>query len=99
MLVDAASDWGSGSSSDDYKGYDKIIEQLSKEDLDTQMEKSSAWVGTPEDIIEIIHEYGRLVGGFDDASLQVNFTTLPHEAALRSVRLFGERVIPHFPAH
>ncbi|MFT5439747.1 MAG: alkanesulfonate monooxygenase SsuD [Alphaproteobacteria bacterium] len=96
MLVDAASDWGSGALSDDYKGYDKIVEQLSKEDLDSQMEKSSAWVGRPEDIIEVVHEYDRLVGGFDDASMQVNFATLPHDEALRSVRLFGEKVIPHF---
>lgn len=96
MLVDAASDWGTGSLSDDYKGYDKIVETLSKEDLDTQMEKSSAWVGRPEDIIEVVHEYDKIVGGFDDASMQVNFASLPHDDAVRSVRLFGEKVIPHF---
>jgi len=96
MLVDAASDWGTGATSDDYKDYDKIIEVLKKEDLDTQIEKSSAWVGRPEDIIEVVHEYDRLVGGFDDASMQVNFASLPHEEAVRSVKLFGEKVIPHF---
>ena len=96
MLVDSASSWIDGEASDDYKGYGKLIEALKKEDLDTQMEKCSAWVGTPDDIVEIAHEYDRQCGGFDDASLQVNFTTLPHDAAVASVKLFGEKVISRF---
>lgn len=96
MLCDAASGWMDGEQSDDYKGYDKMIAALKQEDLDTQMEKCSAWVGTPDDIVEIVREYNRQCGGFDDASLQVNFTTVPHEDAVKSVKLFGEKVIPQF---
>ena len=95
-LVDSASDWSSGESSDDYKNYDKIIAQLEKENLDTQMEKSSAWVGNPADLVEMIREYDREVGGIDDASLQVNFTSVPFDAAAASIRLFSEKVMPHF---
>ena len=51
-LVDAASDWTSGAKSDDYPGYDKIIEGLSKETFDSQVEKGGAWVGTPDSIRE-----------------------------------------------
>ena len=39
---------------------------------------------------------GFSVGGFEDASLQVNFNTILFEDAQRSVRLFGEEVVPRF---
>ena len=95
-LCDAASGWTTGSSSNDYAHYDKIVETLRQENLDTQIEKCSAWVGTPKELIEMIEDYNVQVGGFDDGSLQVNFTTLPAKDAEKSVRLFGEKVIPHF---
>lgn len=97
-LVDAASDWTSGAASADYKGYDKMIEALARETFDTQVEKGAAWVGTPDDLFEQIHAYNKAVGGFEDASLQVNFNDLPYEAAENSVRLFGEKVLPRFAA-
>mgnify|MGYP003386635811 CR=1 FL=1 len=77
-LCDAASGWTTGSTSNDYAHYDKIVETLRQENLDTQI------------------DYNDQVGGFDDGSLQVNFTTLPADEAEISVRLFGEKVIPHF---
>jgi alkanesulfonate monooxygenase SsuD/methylene tetrahydromethanopterin reductase-like flavin-dependent oxidoreductase (luciferase family) len=95
-LVDSASDWARGEASDDYKNYDKIIAQLSQENLDTQMEKRSAWVGNPNDLIEMIRDYNSEVGGMDDASLQVNFTSVPFDEAAASIRLFSEKVMPHF---
>ncbi len=95
-LADAAREWTTGTESEDYKGYDKIIRILEAENLDTQMEKSSAWVGPPEEMVEVIRDYNEAVGGFDDASMQVNFTSVSYEDAARSMRLFGEKVIPHF---
>ncbi len=95
-LVEAASDWTSGTTSADYKGYDKMIEALSRESFETQVEKGAAWVGTPADLVERIRAYDTAVGGIDDASLQVNFNTISYEDAARSVRLFGERVMTHF---
>ena len=95
-LCDAASGWTTGSASNDYAHYDKIVETLRQENLDTQIEKCSAWVGTPKELIDMIEDYNDQVGGFDDGSLQVNFTTLPADDAEKSVRLFGEKVIPHF---
>jgi alkanesulfonate monooxygenase SsuD/methylene tetrahydromethanopterin reductase-like flavin-dependent oxidoreductase (luciferase family) len=94
-LVDAASDWA-GMSSADYPGYDKIIDIMSRETIETQVENGGAWIGTPEDIAEQIAAYDKRAGGFESASLQVNFNTLSYEDAERSVRLFGERVIPKF---
>jgi len=95
-LVEAASDWTTGMSSADYPGYDKIIEGLSRQTFESQRASGAAWVGTPADIVEQAHEYHRKVGGFESASLQVNFNTVSYEHAAHSVRLFSEKVIPRF---
>ena len=95
-LVEAASDWIEGTSSADYPGYDRIISGLRDETFDTQVEKGAAWVGSPDGIAEQIAEYDRKVGGFEIASLQVNFNSLALEAARESVELFGREVIPRF---
>jgi alkanesulfonate monooxygenase SsuD/methylene tetrahydromethanopterin reductase-like flavin-dependent oxidoreductase (luciferase family) len=93
-LVAAASDWTSGASSADYKGYDQVIAALARETFETQVEKCAAWVGTPERILDTIATYQRQMGGFDSASLQVNFNDIPLAAAEASMRLFGEHVLP-----
>lgn len=95
-ICNAASDWNKGTSSKDYPGYGKLIEALSKETIESQVEKNAAFVGTPAEIIEQIESFDEALGGFEDASLQVNFNDLPYEEAVRSVRLFGEQVMPHF---
>lgn len=95
-LVDAASDWTAGMSSADYPGYDKIIAGLRAETFESQVAKHAAWIGTPDEIAERIACYHRIVGGFDIASMQVNFNTIPIEEAASSVRLFGREVIPRF---
>ncbi len=95
-LVAAASAWTTGKSSADYPGYDKIIDMLSKETYESQVAKGAAWVGSPDDIADAAADYDRLVGGFESASMQVNFNTVPIEAALASVRLFAEKVMPRF---
>ena len=93
-LVEAASEWTTGAQSTDYPGYDKVIETLSQENFDTQVEKCAAWVGTPERILDVISTYRRQIGDFEIASLQVNFNNLPLAAAMDSMRLFGDRVLP-----
>ena len=95
-LVDAASHWTGGTTSKDYPGYDKIIAGLAKESFDSQVEKGAAWVGTPEVVRQRIADYQDLTGGFEVASLQVNFNTVSYEEALSSMRLFSKEVMPHF---
>ena len=97
-LVDAAKDWVDGPTSDNYKGYGKMIEALGRETFESQVEKGAAWVGTPEALTEQIRAYDAEIGGFDDASLQVNFNDLSYDDAERSVKLFGEQVMPAFAA-
>lgn len=95
-LVAAASSWTEGLSSKDYPGYDKIIEALRRENFESQVAKGAAWVGSPAEIIEAIERYNEQIGGFEIASLQVNFNTIDQATAERSMRIFAERVIPHF---
>ena len=95
-LVDAASDWTGGSSSADYPNYDKIIAGLAKETFESQREKGAAWVGAPDRLVDQIKDYDKSVGGFEIASLQVNFNMLSRADADASVRLFAEKVIPRF---
>jgi natural product biosynthesis luciferase-like monooxygenase protein len=97
-LLDAASDWTHGASSKDYPGYDKMIAGIAAETFESQIEKGAAWVGTPDEITEAIRAYQALVGGFEAASLQVNFHALSFEHALSSIKLFSQSVMPRFAA-
>jgi alkanesulfonate monooxygenase SsuD/methylene tetrahydromethanopterin reductase-like flavin-dependent oxidoreductase (luciferase family) len=93
-VVTAASDWTEGLNSQDYPNYDKIIAALAKETFDTQVAKGCAWVGTPGELAPRILAFNDEVGGFESASLQVNFNTIALDDAMRSIRLFAREVMP-----
>ena len=95
-LVDAASDWLDGRTSQDYPGYDQVIAALRASTATEQIAAGGAWIGSPDEIAETIARLQRDFGGFEQASLQVNFNTMGFEAALASVRLFAEEVMPRF---
>jgi len=93
-IVHACEPWLQGTKSKDYPGYDKVLAILAKETTETQIEKSGAFVGSPAKLIDQINKYQELTGGFEIASLQVNFNDLPVDVAERSMRLFSEKVLP-----
>jgi alkanesulfonate monooxygenase SsuD/methylene tetrahydromethanopterin reductase-like flavin-dependent oxidoreductase (luciferase family) len=95
-LVAAASEWTDGLSSKDYPNYDKIIAALGRETFESQVEKRAAWVGEPAQLIDAIAEYDEQLGGFEIASMQVNFNTITVDQAEASMRLFAEQVMPSF---
>jgi alkanesulfonate monooxygenase SsuD/methylene tetrahydromethanopterin reductase-like flavin-dependent oxidoreductase (luciferase family) len=95
-LVEAASDWLDGPTSKDYPGYDKIIAGLRASNAAEQIAAGGAWVGSPEEIAATIARLQREFGGFEHASLQVNFNTMPYAEALASMRLFAREVMPQF---
>lgn len=95
-LVRSASDWTEGASSKDYPGYDKLIAALERETFESQVAKSAAWVGTPDAIARQIEASIEQSGGFEIASLQVNFNDISHDVALESMRLFSREVMPRF---
>jgi hypothetical protein len=73
-----------------------MIEIISKETFESQVEKGGAWIGTPDDIRKSIVSYDRQVGGFESASLQVNFGMIGQPDAEQSMALFAREVMPHF---
>jgi alkanesulfonate monooxygenase SsuD/methylene tetrahydromethanopterin reductase-like flavin-dependent oxidoreductase (luciferase family) len=95
-LVSSASEWISGGPAKDYPNYDKIIAKLKEDNFDKQLASGVAWVGEPDELIERIRDYDRKIGGFEIASMQVNFNMMSYEDAAESMKLFGTKVIPHF---
>jgi alkanesulfonate monooxygenase SsuD/methylene tetrahydromethanopterin reductase-like flavin-dependent oxidoreductase (luciferase family) len=95
-LVEAASDWDGAVDSPDYPGYDKMVQSLRAQTMETQIAGGSAWVGTPAEVRETIARMQETYGGFDHASMQINFNTMPQDEAMRSMRLFAEEVMPAF---
>lgn len=95
-IVDAASQWTGGTESKDYPNYAKIVAQLKQETFESQMRNRSIWIGSPADIRESVAYWQDAAGGFDIASMQVNFHNIARDVAERSMRLFAREVIPHF---
>jgi len=95
-LADAASDWLDGRAFKDYPGYDKVIAGLRASNAKEQIASGSAWIGSPDEIAAAIARLADDFGGFEHASLQVNFNTMPFAPALASMRLFAREVMPRF---
>src|SRR5215471_4579827 len=97
-LNEAVGDWARGTTSKDYRDYDKSMRRLRSFTLDGQIASGGAWVGTPDEIKAIIRRVVESIGACDHASLQINFGTLDFHAAQESMRLFAAEVIPKFAA-
>jgi alkanesulfonate monooxygenase SsuD/methylene tetrahydromethanopterin reductase-like flavin-dependent oxidoreductase (luciferase family) len=97
-LADASSEWGAGTTSKDYPNHPQMLEGLRKANFDAQMKQDIVWVGSPAEVRDRIEAFDEAVGGFEEASLQVNTWTLPKDKAEASIRLFAEKVAPHFRA-
>ena len=50
----------------------------------------------PDEIRKAITQYDAKVGGFESASLQVNFGIIPYAEAEASMKLFAREVMLHF---
>jgi alkanesulfonate monooxygenase SsuD/methylene tetrahydromethanopterin reductase-like flavin-dependent oxidoreductase (luciferase family) len=94
-IADGAAGWGKGVTSKDYPNYEKMYAALSSENYDSTVAKRTAWIGTPDDIIESAEIYNRECGGFDIASFQVNFGNMTLETAKASMQLFAKECLPH----
>jgi alkanesulfonate monooxygenase SsuD/methylene tetrahydromethanopterin reductase-like flavin-dependent oxidoreductase (luciferase family) len=95
-LVEAAADWLDGRTSADYPGYDRMIAKMRETTAADQVASGAAWIGSPDEIIAAIDRTREAFGGFEHASLQVNFNLMPLSEAQASMRLFAERVMPRF---
>jgi alkanesulfonate monooxygenase SsuD/methylene tetrahydromethanopterin reductase-like flavin-dependent oxidoreductase (luciferase family) len=95
-LFESAGEWTQGMASKDYRGYDQSIGRMKNFTLENQIEARGAWVGTPDEIKDIIRRFQTSVGKFEHASLQINFGTLDLAEAQKSMRLFAREVMPEF---
>jgi alkanesulfonate monooxygenase SsuD/methylene tetrahydromethanopterin reductase-like flavin-dependent oxidoreductase (luciferase family) len=95
-LNEAAGDWSRGTTSKDYRDYDTSMRKLRSFTLDGQIEAGGAWVGTPNEIRDIIRRVIGAIGKFEHASLQINFGALDVHEAQKSMRLFAAEVMPAF---
>lgn len=84
--------------SKDYAGYEKQRDMFAKFNIDNLIKNGAAWVGSPDEVCAQIERYSQACGGFDIASMQVNFHMLPADEALRSIELFASEVMPRFQA-
>src|SRR4029453_14857431 len=67
-LNEAVGDWARGTTSKDYRDYDKSMRRLRSFTLDGQIASGGAWVGTPEEIRAIIARVVESIGRFEHAS-------------------------------
>ncbi len=97
-LVEAAGEWGTGTTSKDYPNHPKMLEAMRNTNSDQQRAANIVWTGAPDEIRDMIEAFDEAVGGFEMASLQANTWTTPRDMAEASLRLFAEEVMPHFAA-
>jgi hypothetical protein len=76
--------------------YDKVIAALRASNAQEQIASGSAWIGSPDEIARTIARVQHEFGGFEHASLQVNFNTMAYAPALASMSLFARDVMPRF---
>ena len=65
--VDACGEWAGGLSSKDYPGYDRMVESLRAQTMESQIASGSAWIGTPAEIRETANE---VLPAFETAPLK-----------------------------
>jgi len=75
-----------------------MIDKLRQSTAADQIASGGAWIGSPGEIVAAIERSREEFGGFEHASLQVNFNMMPLSAARASMRLFSEKVMPRFTA-
>jgi alkanesulfonate monooxygenase SsuD/methylene tetrahydromethanopterin reductase-like flavin-dependent oxidoreductase (luciferase family) len=75
-----------------------IMEQLNDVPYEQLIEEDYVWVGTPDDIVERIHETMRVCEGLKEVGITVNAGGAPHWMAIKNQELFASHVMPRFGA-
>ncbi len=94
-FADAIVSW-KGTSSDQYPGYDKMVEGILSTTPDKIIETNSAFVGTPEEVVEQVRQCRDTFGEIEP-SMQINFGGSSDAEAFRTLELVASRVMPKFP--
>lgn len=91
-LLVAVSAW-SRHKTDQYKGYENLVQAIKKNTYEDALRDTKVFVGTPAEVAEQIELVTSWYGEVEP-SLQINFGNMPHAAALRSLELFAAEVMP-----
>jgi alkanesulfonate monooxygenase SsuD/methylene tetrahydromethanopterin reductase-like flavin-dependent oxidoreductase (luciferase family) len=91
-LAEATSSWAV-TRSNQYQGYERLVDQVKNSDYDAQLADNKVLAGTPDDVLEQVRTIREWFGDIS-VSLQINSGNTPLADASRSLRLFAEDVIP-----
>ncbi len=83
-------------SSPHYAGYEKMVEGIIATKPDDVIEKGGAYVGTPEDVIAQVRASVERFGEVEP-SMHINMGGATDAESMRTLELFGTRVMPAFP--
>jgi natural product biosynthesis luciferase-like monooxygenase protein len=94
VFTEAVSSW-EGLRSGQYPGYDKLVQAISAQTPEGNLEKRYAFVGTPAEVVEQV-AYMRELFGEHEPSLQVTYGGITDAEAIRTIELFARHVMPAF---
>ncbi len=94
VFSEAVRSW-SGQHSDQYAGYNKMVEALSTLTPEKVLENRTALVGPPEEVVKQVR-FIREMFGEHESSMQINFGGISERDAFRTLELFATRVMPEF---
>ena len=95
-FIQAAAGWNTRVS-DQYRGYEKTVEQLRAITYERVLADTKAFIGDPDEVaaqVRLIRDYYGAV----EPSMQITFGNMPYERALRTLELFAQHVMPRFQA-
>ena len=96
VFTEAVSSWA-GLKSGQYSGYERLVEAISAQTPESNIEKGYALVGAPDEVIGQVKSMRELFGEHEP-SLQVTFGGITDEEALRTLDLLARHIMPAFPA-
>jgi alkanesulfonate monooxygenase SsuD/methylene tetrahydromethanopterin reductase-like flavin-dependent oxidoreductase (luciferase family) len=82
--------------SDQYQGYEKLVEKARDHDFGLAMRDGKILAGTPDDVVKQLDTVRDEFGDDLCVSIQVNSGYTAYRDADRTLRLFGEKVAPLF---
>jgi natural product biosynthesis luciferase-like monooxygenase protein len=92
VFSEAVRSW-EGQASNQYAGYEKLVEAIGALTPEKMIESHTALVGTPAEVIEQIN-FNRNLIGEHEPSMQINFGGINESEALRTLELFAGAVMP-----
>ena len=94
VMAQAVEAW-SRTSSDDYRGYQQVVDKVRNSDFDKQVAESKVLVGSPDEVAAKVATIQEWFGDIT-ISLQVISGNQPVDESARTMRLFAEHVMPRF---